>query len=86
MNTKENIFYNFMGGNFYENKSDKLIDIKSPLDGSLVGRIQSLSKEDVDKIIDNAEKAQKSWNEVPLNERAHVLYKTADLLEEQLTI
>lgn len=25
-----------MGGNFYENKSDKLIDIKSPLDGSLV--------------------------------------------------
>ena len=44
MNTKENIFYNFMGGNFYENKSDKLIDIKSPLDGSLVGRIQSLSK------------------------------------------
>ena len=48
MNTKENIFYNFMGGNFYENKSDKLIDIKSPLDGSLVGRIQSLSKEDVD--------------------------------------
>ena len=82
MNTKENIFYNFMGGNFYENKSDKLIDIKSPLDGSLVGRIQSLSKEDVDKIIDNAEKAQKSWNEVPLNERAHVLYKTADLLEE----
>ena len=82
MNTKENIFYNFMDGNFYENKSDKLIDIKSPLDGSLVGRIQSLSKEDVDKIIDNAEKAQKSWNEVPLNERAHVLYKTADLLEE----
>ena len=82
MNTKENIFYNFMGGKFYENKSDKLIDIKSPLDGSLVGRIQSLSKEDVDKIIDNAEKAQKSWNEVPLNERAHVLYKTADLLEE----
>ncbi|EGT0692998.1 NADP-dependent glyceraldehyde-3-phosphate dehydrogenase [Clostridium perfringens] len=82
MNTKENIFYNFMGGNFYENKSDKLIDIKSPLDGSLVGSIQSLSKEDVDKIIDNAEKAQKSWNEVPLNERAHVLYKTADLLEE----
>ena len=36
----------------------------------------------MDKIIDNAEKAQKSWNEVPLNERAHVLYKTADLLEE----
>ena len=34
MNTKENIFYNFMGGKFYENKSDKLIDIKSPLDGS----------------------------------------------------
>ena len=27
MNTKENIFYNFMGGKFYENKSDKLIEI-----------------------------------------------------------
>ena len=26
MNTKENIFYNFMGGNFYENKSDKKED------------------------------------------------------------
>lgn len=80
--TKENIFYNFMDGEFYKNEADRFIDIKSPIDGSLVGRVQSLSQEDVDSIIQNAEKAQKEWNQVPLNERAHFLYKTADLLDE----
>lgn len=82
MNTKENIFYNFIGGKFYKNESEKFIDIKSPIDGSLVGRVQSLSQEDVNNIIENAEKAQKEWNKVPLNERAQFLYKTADLLDE----
>ncbi|MBM7836166.1 glyceraldehyde-3-phosphate dehydrogenase (NADP+) [Clostridium sardiniense] len=39
-----------------------------------------MSKEDVDKAIEGAKEAQKSWSDTPLNERCEILYKTADIL------
>lgn len=82
MISENKIYKNIVSGKFYESKDGILIDINSPIDNSLVGRVQSLSKEDVNYIIDNAKKAQKSWGKVPINERAEVLYKTANLLNE----
>lgn len=80
MVSENKIYKNIVSGKFYESKDGSLIDIKSPIDNSLVGRVQGLGKEDVNYIIDNAKKAQKSWGKIPINERAEVLYKTANLL------
>ncbi|GFP77912.1 NADP-dependent glyceraldehyde-3-phosphate dehydrogenase [Clostridium fungisolvens] len=79
----ENIYKNLVNGQWIESNTKKLIDIKSPIDQSLVGSIQAMSKEEVDDAIQNASGAQLSWRNVPLNERADILYKTADILDKK---
>ncbi|MGL5245916.1 MAG: NADP-dependent glyceraldehyde-3-phosphate dehydrogenase [Sarcina sp.] len=80
------IYKNLISGKKYENIDLKYIEIKSPIDGSLVGKIQAMRKDDVNYAIMNAKEAQKSWKNTPLNERAHILYKVANLLGEEKEI
>ncbi|WP_160678834.1 NADP-dependent glyceraldehyde-3-phosphate dehydrogenase [Clostridium sp. C8-1-8] len=77
------IYKNLVDGKWIETNTKKLIDIKSPIDDSIVGRVQAMSKEEVDAAIQNASDAQLSWRNVPLNERAEILYKTADILDQK---
>ncbi|WOO36986.1 NADP-dependent glyceraldehyde-3-phosphate dehydrogenase [Anaerocolumna sp. AGMB13020] len=56
------------------------IKIFSPLDNSLLGSIKSMSKEEVDKEVGKAKEAFYSWKEMPLSQRADIMYKAADLL------
>ena len=58
------------------------IAVKSPCDGRTIGKIQSLSKEEVDAVFDNAKKAQKSWAQTPISHRAELLHKASALLDE----
>lgn len=82
MNIENNVYKNIVAGKYYDSKEEILIDIKSPIDNSLVGKIQALSVDDVNDIIENAKEAQKTWKKVPINERAHLLHKVADLINE----
>lgn len=77
-------YKNLIDGEWQSTKTNNLIEIKSPIDGSLVGRIQSMSKEEVDFAINSAKEAQKKWRTVPVNERAEILYKAADILEREV--
>lgn len=77
-------YRNLINGKWQETSSGKLIEIKSPVDDSLVGRIQSMSTAEVDFAMENAQEAQKEWKKVPVSERAKVLYKAADLLEKEV--
>lgn len=58
------------------------IKIFSPLDNSLLGSVKSMSKEEVDKEVGKAKEAFYSWKEMPLSQRADIMYKAADLLVE----
>ncbi|MDD4797896.1 MAG: NADP-dependent glyceraldehyde-3-phosphate dehydrogenase [Eubacteriales bacterium] len=58
------------------------IDVTSPCDGRVIGKIQALSKEEVDEAFAAAKAAQKKWAQTPVNHRAVLLHKAADLLEE----
>lgn len=58
------------------------IPIGSPVDGSLVGEVPSLSREEIDGIFQRAQAAQKGWAHASLEERAQCLHRTAQLLEE----
>lgn len=77
-------YRNLIDGKWQSTKTNNLIEIKSPIDDSLVGRIQSMSKEEVDFAINSAKEAQKDWRIVPVNERAEILYKAADILEREV--
>lgn len=73
-----------LDGKWIESSTGNLIEIVSPLDNKVVGKVQAMSKEEVDDSIKNARKAQKLWRNVPLNKRATILYRVADLIEERV--
>lgn len=76
------VYKNLYNGKWVESSTKKLIEIKSPVDGSLVGKVQAMSKEEVDKSIFNSKEAGIKWAETPVSKRAEYLHKAADLLEE----
>ena len=80
--SENNIYRNLVNGEWLESTSGNLIDINSPIDNSLVGRVPAMTKEEVDIAINGAKEAQKEWKKRTLNERAEILCKAADLLVE----
>ncbi|SHH79143.1 nonphosphorylating glyceraldehyde-3-phosphate dehydrogenase [Clostridium collagenovorans DSM 3089] len=58
------------------------IEIYNPLNNSLLGTIPAMSQEDINKVLKSSKKAQTSWANTPVSERANILYKAANLLEE----
>lgn len=77
-------YKNLINGEWKENSSDKFIQIKSPVDDSLLGEVPAMTQAEVDEVIAAAKAAQKEWKNKPTNERAEVLYKAAELLEENV--
>ena len=77
-------FKNLINGEWIDGISSNLIDVNSPLDNSLLGRVPAMTKEDVDLVIKTAKEAQKKWNSVTISKRAEILYKAADLLLENI--
>lgn len=64
-------------------QSNQFITIYSPIDGSEIDKVPAMSKEEVNASVQNAKKAFASWKNTPLNERADILYKAADLLVKE---
>ena len=77
-------FKNLINGEWIDGISSNLIDVNSPLDNSLLGRVPAMTKEDVDLVMKTAKEAQKKWNSVTISKRAEILYKAAELLLENI--
>lgn len=58
----------------------KEMEIKSPITEQVIGSVPAMSKEQVDDAIGRAKGALATWSQVPLYERADLLYRTADVL------
>lgn len=82
INGENNTFKNLINGEWVSSISGKFIDILSPLDNSLLGRVPAMTKEEVDSTIKFAKEAQKKWRDTTISERGKILYKAADLLLE----
>lgn len=81
MNQK-NVYGNLVGGKWVRSEENEPIEVKSPVDGSVLGYISSMSKKEFDQTAAAAKEAQKDWAAAPVYKKAELLYKTADLLEE----
>ena len=79
---EELTFKNLVDGKWITSDSNKFIEIYSPIGNCVVGKVPAMTREEVDFAISNAKEAQKSWKNVPVNKRAEILYKAADLLIE----
>lgn len=75
-------FCNLYDGEWTKASSDAFIEITSPVDGSLVGKVPAMTREDVDRAIANTKEHLHLWAETPIHERAQVFYRAAELLEK----
>lgn len=74
------VYKNYINGEWRSSATGNLIDIFSPIDGSKVGSVPAMSKEEVDEAMYAAKSAQKEWAKVPIIERAKILNRAALLL------
>ncbi|MEC0276135.1 NADP-dependent glyceraldehyde-3-phosphate dehydrogenase [Peribacillus frigoritolerans] len=70
----------YVNGEWKESQTGQTIEIKSPYLYEVIGKVQAISKNEVDEAITFAHEAQKEWANISLQQRADYLYKWADQL------
>jgi malonate-semialdehyde dehydrogenase (acetylating)/methylmalonate-semialdehyde dehydrogenase len=79
---KYNEVQNFINGQFVTSASTRTLNIESPLDGSIIANMRLSTKDDLDRAVLAARKAQKEWEKVPIKERVQVFFRYKQLLEK----
>lgn len=59
-----------------------LISSYSPVDGKLIGKVTTTSREDYDRVIDTAQAAYKEWRKVPAPQRGEIVRQFGNKLRE----
>ncbi len=68
----------FNGKDWVVSTSGKTTDVISPIDGAVVGKIQTVTPAEIDAVMDAAKTAQPSWEATPLNGRVKIMHLAAD--------
>ncbi|WP_017549390.1 acetaldehyde dehydrogenase ExaC [Salinicoccus carnicancri] len=77
-------YENYIGGEWVPPAGGQYFDNESPVIGKAVSKVPRSTKEDVDRAIEAAHEAQKSWGQTSPTERSNILLKIADRIEENL--
>lgn len=77
-----NIYKNLLHGEWVGSKSGSTIKITNPSNGSTLAYVSKFNKEEVDTAFASCSAGQEAWSNTTVYERARILHKTADLLEE----
>ncbi len=78
--TTSNTYKFYLNGEWRESSSGQTIDIVSPYLHEVIGKVQAITRDEVDEAIASAKEAQKDWATASLQDRAKFLYKWADEL------
>ncbi|MBU8879897.1 aldehyde dehydrogenase family protein [Bacillus sp. FJAT-29790] len=83
--SKEKTFNNFINNEWVESESRETIKSISPANkAEVVGYVQNSTKEDLEKAVQAAHQAKKSWRKLGQAARGQLLYKVANIIEENL--
>lgn len=72
---------NFINGEWVEANATKVEDVPNPATGETIAKVPFSSPHDVDRAVRVAKEAYESWRNVPVPQRARILYKYHQLLE-----
>ncbi len=75
------ILKNYVNGRWIESKSSVFLDVINPVNGQLLARVPSGSKEDITDAAEKAHKAWPAWRNTPAVQRIQYLFKMKQLLE-----
>ena len=78
----ETLYKNFIGGEWLEAEGGKTIETHNPANGEKLADIAESSRADVEKAVEAANEAFKSYSQSSIQERSDLLLKIADIIEE----
>ena len=73
---------NFVGGGFVDAVEGGTMEVLNPSTGEVIAEVPRGTQADVDRAVEAAKKAWPEWREVTPAERAELLLKLADLIDE----
>ena len=73
---------NLVGKEWKDASNGAVTEVINPATGELIDTVPNSTVEDVDTCVKIAHEAQKAWAKMPMHERGDILYKFADLVEE----
>ena len=75
--------YKYFDGEKWTNSlSGKFVEIRSPIDNEILGKIPSLTLAEIDKTILKLKEGQKNWQKTPIVKRKGILHLAADWIRE----
>jgi aminomuconate-semialdehyde/2-hydroxymuconate-6-semialdehyde dehydrogenase len=82
--TKPRRLHNFIGGEYVESAGAKTFESRCPADNVVVAIVDEASRADVDRAVSSARAALAGpWGKISLDERAAILHRVADLIDER---
>ena len=78
----QNRYQLFIGGEWRDASDGAVFTTKCPANGEKLAECAQATKEDVDDAVQAAWKAFETWKKVPTSERAAILNKIADIIDE----
>ena len=70
------------GVDFFGNTSQNLIESYSPVDGQLIGKVSTTTKEEYEKVMETAQTAFKTWRTMPAPQRGEIVRQYGDALRK----
>src|SRR6195256_7073751 len=70
-----------IGGEWVDSASGEVLDVETPADGTVIGRVRASNAEDVDRAAHAAATAFETWQHTTPAERSLMLLKLADAVE-----
>lgn len=83
---EQKIYRYFTGKSWEKSTSGKLIPVISPHDQTVVGSLQAVTPEEANRVVTEAKKAQREWENVSLDHRIEVVKKAAEILRENESV
>ena len=77
---------NFIGGTWVAPKSGRYFENTSPINGQRLCDIARSDAADIDLALDAAHAAKEKWGQTPVAERAQILYRIAQRMEDNLEL
>ena len=81
-NPAQNSYQLYIGGEWVDASDGKTLDVYCPANGEKLSEIADATREDVDRAVDVAWEAFKTWSKTTKAERAIILNKVADIIEQ----
>jgi malonate-semialdehyde dehydrogenase (acetylating) / methylmalonate-semialdehyde dehydrogenase len=75
---------NFVGGRGVAVETDEILDVLDPANGEVLARVPLSTTVDVDRAVQGAAAAYEIWRDVPVMERARLMFRVQQLCEQHL--